>query len=220
MRLLLAEDDPLLGDGLQVALRRAGYTVDWLTDGAAALAALRADPFDIAVLDLGLPRLDGLRLITAARSAGITLPILVLTARDRLGDRVDALDAGADDFVGKPFQPEELLARLRALGRRGAGRSRNELSHGDIVLDPQRFEASIGGRRVDLPRREFLLLRALVESGGRLVSRERLQQQLYGWDEDVGSNALEVHVHHLRRKLGAERIRTVRGVGYALDAPA
>jgi len=219
MRLLLAEDDPLLGDGLQVALRRAGYTVDWLTDGADVLAALRADPFDVAVLDLGLPRLDGLQLITAARSAGIGVPILVLTARDRLSDRVDALDAGADDFVGKPFQPEELLARLRALLRRRAGRCSNALTHGDIVLDPQRFEAAVGERRLDLPRREFLLLRALVEAAGRLVSRERLQQQLYGWDEDVGSNAIEVHVHHLRRKLGAERIRTVRGVGYVLDAP-
>ena len=220
MRLLLVEDDPLLGEGLQVALRRAGYTVDWLQDGVAALAAVRDGGFDLLLLDLGLPRLDGQRLIRAAREAGADLPILVLTARDRLQDRVEALDAGADDFVGKPFEPEELLARIRALLRRREGRTRSELEYAGVVLDPKRFEASVDGRRLDLPRREFLLLRALVEGGGRLVSHERLRQCLYGWDDDVASNTIEVHVHHLRRKLGAERIRTVRGVGYLLAGPA
>ncbi len=220
MRLLLVEDDPLLGDGLRVALRRAGYTVDWLTDGLSALAAVRDGGFDILLLDLGLPRLDGQRLIRDARAAGADLPILVLTARDRVQDRIDALDAGADDFIGKPFDPNELLARIRALLRRRHGSTRTELAHAGVVLDPQRFEAQVDGRQVDLSRREFLLLRTLVESGGRIVSRERLQQSLYGWDDDVASNAVEVHVHHLRKKLGAERIRTVRGVGYLLSAPA
>lgn len=220
MRLLLIEDDPLLGEGLQQALRRAGYTVDWLQDGVAALEALRLGGIDVVVLDLGLPRLDGQALIGRARALGVAAPILVLTARDRIADRVAALDAGADDFLGKPFDPSELLARLRALLRRRGEAPRMQLAHGDIVLDENAFEAQFDGQRVALPRREFALLRALIEAGGRVVTRERLQQSLYGWDDDVGSNSLEVHIHHLRRKLGAERIRTVRGVGYALDGGA
>lgn len=220
MRLLLVEDDPLLGEGLQTALRRAGYTVDWLQDGVAALAAARDGGFDLMVLDLGLPRMDGLQVIAAARAAGAEVPILVLTARDRVEDRVAALDAGADDFLGKPFDPAELLARLRAQLRRRQGRSREQLQCGGLQLDPIRFEVVLDGQHIDLPRREFALLRTLVENAGRIVSREQLQQGLYGWDDDVSSNTLEVHVHHLRRKLGASRIRTVRGVGYLLTTDA
>lgn len=219
MRLILVEDDPLLGEGLQTALRRSGYTVDWLRDGASALAAARAGGFDLLLLDLGLPALDGLRVIRAARQAGSEVPILVLTARDRIEDRVDALDAGADDFLGKPFDPSELQARIRALLRRRGGLTPVLLRHAGVSLDPARFEAQVDGRPIELPRREFALLRTLVEHAGRVVSHDRLQQSLYGWDEDVSSNAVEVHIHHLRRKLGAEMIRTVRGVGYALATP-
>jgi DNA-binding response OmpR family regulator len=217
MRLLLVEDDELLGEGVQLALRRAGYAVDWLRDGATALQAMSDGGFDLAILDLGLPRLDGQAIINQLRARRVGSPILVLTARDRVSDRVAALDAGADDFLGKPFDPAELLARVRALLRRREGGSGLPSAVGDLVLYADSFEASIAGRRIELPRREFALLRVLADSAGRIVTRERLQQALYGWDDDVGSNALEVHVHHLRRKLGAERIRTVRGVGYALN---
>lgn len=217
MRLLLIEDDELLGEGVQLALRRAGYAVDWIKDGAAALQALSDGGFDLAILDLGLPRMDGQTVIAQLRARRVGVPILVLTARDRVSDRVAALDAGADDFLGKPFDPAELLARVRALLRRREGALAAPAVLGDLVLHPDSFEASIAGRRIELPRREFALLRVLADSAGRIVTRERLQQALYGWDDDVGSNALEVHVHHLRRKLGAERIRTVRGVGYALN---
>lgn len=217
MRLLLVEDDELLGEGVQLALRRAGYAVDWLRDGASALQALADDSFDLAILDLGLPRLDGQTLIGQLRARRIGLPILVLTARDQVSDRVAALDAGADDFLGKPFDPAELQARIRALLRRRDPARTQGASLGDLTLHAESFEVSLAGRRIELPRREFALLRALTESRGRIVTRERLQQAVYGWEEDVSSNSMEVHIHHLRRKLGAERIRTVRGVGYALN---
>jgi two-component system OmpR family response regulator/two-component system response regulator QseB len=220
MRILLVEDDPLLGEGIQTALRRAAVAVDWLTDGAAALAALRDGGFDGVVLDLGLPRMDGLSVIRAARAAGVATPILVLTARDRVADRVQALDLGADDFLGKPFDPDELLARLRALHRRASGQAQPQLGREPLLLDPANFGVRWHGRPVDLPRREFALLRALLEQEGRIVGREALQQRLYGWDDDVASNSLEVHVHHLRRKLDPALIRTVRGVGYSLVLPA
>lgn len=216
MRVLLVEDDPSLGAGLQTALRSAGYTVDLLTDGAAAVLAAKEGHAEAMVLDLGLPRLDGMQVIKTLRAQDADLPILVLTARDQISERVAALDAGADDFLGKPFDLSELQARLRALIRRRAGRHSETLSCGELSLDPVKFEARVGDKRLDLPRREFALLRLLVESAGRVVSKDSLQQQLYGWDDDVGSNALEVHVHHLRKKLPGDWIRTVRGVGYMI----
>jgi DNA-binding response OmpR family regulator len=222
MRILLVEDDLLLGEGIQTSLRRAGLTVDWLTDGSAALAAVRSGGIDVVVLDLGLPRMDGLQVIRSARAADLRTPILVLTARDRVADRVQALDLGADDFLGKPFDPDELLARIRALHRRatGQGQVQHLLGRAPLLLDPASFDVRWRGRPVDLPRREFALLRALLEAEGRIVSRDVLQQRLYGWDDDVASNSLEVHVHHLRRKLDPGLIRTVRGVGYSLVLPA
>lgn len=217
MRILLIEDDASLGEGLRTALRRAALTVDWLRDGASALAALRDGGIDLAVLDLGLPQLDGMEVIRQARRAGVTTPILVLSARERPADRALGLDAGADDYLGKPFDTAELLARVRALLRRTAGRAQPTLRMGALELDPSRLEVIWRGRPLDLPRREFALLRLLMEQRGRPISRESAQQRLYGWDEDVSSNALDVHVHALRKKLDPALIRTLRGVGYALD---
>ncbi|WP_394002100.1 response regulator transcription factor [Luteimonas sp. WGS1318] len=220
MRILLVEDDPSLGEGLRTALRRAAYAVDWLQDGASALAAIRAGGIDLVVLDLGLPRKDGLEVIREARRAGATVPILVLSARERAADRMLGLDLGADDYVGKPFDNGELLARVRALLRRSSGQASPTLAFAGLALDPASLTVTWQGRVVDLPRREVALLRLLMEHPGRIVSRETAQQRLYGWDEDVASNAVDVHVHHLRKRLHPALIRTVRGVGYALDDPA
>ena len=217
MRVLLVEDDDSLGEGIRTALRRAAYAVDWLRDGASALSAIRDGGIDLVVLDLGLPRLDGIEVIRAARRAGANVPILVLSARERPADRTLGLDVGADDYLGKPFDTHELLARVRALLRRSAGNAAPLLSCGALELDPATLAVRWQGRNVDLPRREFSLLRVLMENPGRTISRESAQQRVFGWDEDVASNALDVHVHHLRRKLPAALIRTVRGVGYALD---
>lgn len=220
MRILLVEDDPSLGEGLRTALRRAAYAVDWLQDGASALAAIRTGGIDLVVLDLGLPRKDGLEVIREARRAGATVPILVLSARERAADRMLGLDLGADDYVGKPFDNGELLARVRALLRRSSGQASPTLAFAGLALDPASLTVTWQGRVVDLPRREVALLRLLMEHPGRIVSRETAQQRLYGWDEDVASNAVDVHVHHLRKRLHPALIRTVRGVGYALDDPA
>ncbi len=219
MRVLLAEDDTLLGEGIQTALRRALMTVDWVQDGVAALAALRQEPFDAAVMDLGLPRLDGTAVIRDARRAGVRTPILALTARDQVSDRVQGLELGADDYMGKPFDTDELVARIRALHRRSSGQNSIRMEHGALVLDPAAHLATYEGRLLDLPRREFALLQLLLENAGRVVSREAAQQRLYGWNEDRDSNALDVHVHHLRRKTYPGLIRTVRGVGFLVEAP-
>lgn len=217
MRVLLVEDDALLGEGIRTAMKRAGMIVDWLNDGIAAREALRAGGFDVVVLDLGLPRLDGMAVIKEARAAGSSTPILVLTARDAVSERVGALDLGADDFLGKPFSSDELLARIRALHRRSVGRIDSTIRSGSLLLDAASMSVRYNGKKIDLPRREFLVLEVLLENVGRIVSRETLQQRLYGWDEDIESNALDVHVHHLRRKLSSELIRTVRGVGYMIQ---
>lgn len=217
MRILLAEDDPSLGEGLRTALRRAAYAVDWVLDGSSALTAIRDGGFDLVVLDLGLPRLDGIEVIRAVRRRGMTVPILVLSARERAADRTLGLDAGADDYLGKPFDPAELLARVRALLRRSTGHATTTLGVGQLELDPAAMSVRWQGRVVDLPRREFALLRLLLEAPGRILERDAMQQRLYGWDEDVASNAIDVHVHHLRRKLDPALIRTVRGVGFTLD---
>jgi DNA-binding response OmpR family regulator len=214
MRVLLVEDDPLLGDGVQVGLQQVGHTVDWVRDGVAAEQALATGDFDLVVLDLGLPRQDGLTVLRKLRRGGSGLPVLVLTARDTVADRVAGLDAGADDYLVKPFELEELAARLRAIARRGGGRSTPEIRYGDLVLDPAGRSVTLAGRPVDLTARELAILEALLTSAGRVLSRERLEAALYGWDEGVESNAIEVYVHHLRRKLGRDLIRTVRGLGY------
>ncbi|MBS4098687.1 MAG: response regulator [Sulfuricella sp.] len=217
MRLLLVEDDSLLGDGIRAGLRQSGYTVDWLKDGRAAQLALESEPYDLMVLDLGLPRVSGLDLLKWLRERGAELPVLILTARDTVQDRVNGLDCGADDYLVKPFDLDELAARLRALLRRRSGRAEPLLRHGELVLDPASHEVKMADRKVDLSSREYAILLVLLENRGRIQSREQLEHSLYGWDGEVESNAVEVHIHHLRRKLGSELIRTVRGVGYVIE---
>jgi two-component system OmpR family response regulator/two-component system response regulator QseB len=218
MRILLVEDDPLLGDGLQAGLRQLGFLVDWVRDGEAAERELRAEPYAAAVLDLGLPRKDGLEVLSAVRQAGTTLPVLVLTARDAVPDRIRGLDAGADDYVLKPVDLHELAARLRALVRRAHGQPQERLCAHDVTLDPAARSVDRLGVPVPLSAREFDLLHALMLNAGRVLSRDQLERHLYSWGQEVESNAIEVHVHHLRRKLGSSLIQTVRGVGYLLAA--
>jgi two-component system OmpR family response regulator/two-component system response regulator QseB len=216
MRILLAEDDSLLGDGLRAGLRQLGFQVDWVRDGEAAERELRAQPYTAAVLDLGLPRKDGLQVLTALRAAHIATPVLVLTARDTVPDRILGLDLGADDYVVKPVDLHELAARLRALVRRAHGQPQECLAAQDVVLDPASRTVRQAGISVPLSNREFDLLQAFMLGAGRVLSREQLEQQLYSWGQEVDSNAIEVHIHNLRRKLGNTLIHTVRGVGYML----
>ncbi|MEO8804748.1 MAG: winged helix-turn-helix domain-containing protein [Burkholderiaceae bacterium] len=217
MRILLAEDDELLGDGLRAGLRQLGFLVDWVRDGEAAERELRAQPYAAAVLDLGLPRKDGLAVLTAIRQAGVTVPVLVLTARDAVPDRIRGLDVGADDYVVKPVDLHELGARLRALVRRAHGQPRETLTAQGVVLDPAGRTVLRLGEPVSLSAREFDLLHTLMLNAGRVLSREQIEQQLYSWGQEVESNTVEVHVHHLRRKLGSTLVQTIRGVGYMLS---
>ena len=219
MRILLAEDDPYLGDGLTVGLRQDGYAVDWVKDGVAADLALACEDFDLLVLDLGLPRLSGMEVLARLRGRGKTLPVLILTARDATGDKIAGLDAGADDYVVKPIDLDELAARVRALSRRVVGRAQPVLSVGELSLDPATRQVMLDGKPVELPQREYSLLQTLMENCGRAMTRAQLEASLYGWRDEPDSNALEVHVHHLRKKLGAEKIRTLRGVGYMMVKP-
>jgi two-component system OmpR family response regulator/two-component system response regulator QseB len=214
MRLLLAEDDPQLGDGMTVGLRQAGYAVDWVKDGVAADLALKTEPFDLLVLDLGLPRLDGMEVLRRLRTRGQVLPVLVLTARDATGDKVTGLDAGADDYLVKPIDLDELAARIRALARRAAGHASPQLVLGALSIDPAARQVFLDGAPVELSAREYSLLLALAENAGRVMTRAQLEASLYGWRDEPDSNALEVHIHHLRKKLGNECIKTLRGVGY------
>jgi two-component system response regulator QseB len=214
MRILLVEDDALLGDGLRTGLRQHGFQVDWVRDGHAAQRELRSGVYAACVLDLGLPQLDGMSVLAQVRGAGISTPVLVLTARDRVEDRVRGLDGGADDYVVKPVDLTELAARLRALVRRAHGRPQEWLQSLDVSLDPASRSVHRAGEPVILSTREFDLLQALLLNAGRVLSRDQLEQHLYSWGHEVDSNAVEVHIHHLRRKLGPDLIVTVRGVGY------
>jgi two-component system, OmpR family, response regulator QseB len=217
MRLLLVEDDCALGEGIRVALKPEGYTVDWVQDGSSALHALSNESFDVAIMDLGLPKLDGIEVLRRLRAAANPVPVLVLTARDATGDRICGLDAGADDYLVKPFDVDELKARLRALLRRSVSRPQPALAYRGVCLDPVSQQVTCNGEPVTLQRKEFVLLHELLAQPGRVFTRDKLQQALYGWDEETESNALEVHIHHLRKKLFPELIRTVRGVGYLVD---
>ncbi len=214
MRLLLAEDDPMIGEAVRDGLHRQGFAVDWVQDGAAADLALLTGTYDLCLLDLGLPRKEGLQILKGLRRKGAALPVVIMTARDAITDRVEGLDAGADDYVVKPFELSELAARVRAVLRRKGGRAAPVITHLDVTLDPSTHEVRREGQPVPLSAREFAVLHALMEHPGRILSRAQLEERLYGWDEEVGSNVVEVHIHSLRRKLGADFIRNVRGVGY------
>jgi two-component system response regulator QseB len=217
MRLLLVEDDELLGDGLRIGLKQAGYTVEWLKDGAAADQALQQEHFDLVVLDLGLPRQSGMDVLKNLRKSGKTVPVLILTARDSVEDRVQGLDCGGDDYLVKPFDLDELCARLRALQRRHSGRAEPQIQHGELIVDPAAHKVSLAGNEINLSTSEFALLEYLLDNKGRVIPRGRLEEMLYGWEGEVESNALEVFIHHLRKKLGHNLIRTVRGVGYVIE---
>lgn len=217
MRLLLIEDDPLLGEGIQQGFNLQGETLDWLRSGQHALDALASSEFDLLILDLGLPDIDGLQVLSELRRRGNALPVLILTARDQVSDRVRGLDAGADDYLIKPFDLDELHARVRALLRRNSGISSPKLNHADLEVDPASREVYRNGEAVNLSRREYSLLVEFLYHPGQVLTRDQLSERLYGWNDDVESNAVEVHIHHLRKKLGSDLIKTVRGVGYRID---
>ena len=217
MRLLLVEDDEALGDAVKTGLTQFGYIVDWLKDGEAARAALRSESFELIILDLGLPKISGINLLQTLRHEGNITPVIILTARESVESRVKGLDSGADDYIIKPFDLNELSARIRALTRRSQGRADTALQYRNIVLDPAAHSVMVDDVLVNVPRREFALLQKLLENNGNVLSREQLMQSIYGWDEDVDSNALEVHIHNLRKKLNANFIRTIRGVGYMAE---
>jgi two-component system, OmpR family, response regulator QseB len=204
----------MIGEALRAGLKREGFTVDWVHAAGAAAQVLRSDPFELLLLDLGLPGSDGLQLLKELRARGETLPVLIITARDAVSDRVAGLDAGGDDYLIKPFDLDELAARIRALLRRKSGRSSSALEHLDVRLDPAAHRVTQAGVEVALSPREFALLQLLLERPGTILSRAQIEERLYGWGEEVESNAVEVHIHGLRRKLGAQLILTVRGVGY------
>lgn len=214
MRVLLVEDDPMIGEGVHQGLRQDGFAVDWVRDGQAAELAAANDVYDLVVLDLGLPRKDGFDVLAALRRKGHSVPVLILTARDSVADRIKGLDSGADDYVVKPFDLDELSARIRALLRRRAGRADSVIQHEELTVNVATHEATLRGKDVALSAREFAVLEALLERPGAILSRAQLEERLYGWGEEVESNAVEVYIHSLRRKLGAEFIRNVRGVGY------
>lgn len=218
MRLLLVEDDPLLGDGVSAGLTQAGYKVEWIRDGESAQRAVRGDRFDLIVLDLGLPKVDGLQILKQLRSAGDQTPILILTARDALESRIAGLDAGADDYLTKPFDLDELSARLRAIHRRHLGERAPQQQYRNVVLDPAAHTVTQDGKPIELTRHEFSILELLFGSIGRVISKAQLEESLYGWDDGAESNTIEVHIHHLRKKLGKSLIQTVRGVGYQLPS--
>ena len=219
MRFLLVEDDRMIGDTLRAALRMEGHAVDWVRDAAAAQGTLGSERFDLVLLDLGLPQGNGLDVLRELRGRGDATPVIVLTARDGPGDRVAGLDAGADDYLVKPFDLDELGARIRAVLRRQAGRAMPLLAHGAVTLDPATRQVTSGGQPVLLSAREYAVLELLMQRPGAVLSRAQIEDRLYGWGEEVESNVVEVHIHALRRKLGADFIRNVRGVGYRV-APA
>lgn len=219
MRVLLVEDDGMIGESLRMALRQSGFAVDWVRDGEAADATLASERFDVVLLDLGLPRRDGLDLLRAVRGRGDRTPVIVLSARDALASRVGGLDAGADDYLLKPFELDELLARMRAVRRRHDGRADSAVQVGDVVLDAATRQVSRAGVPVPLSGREWALLEALMARPGAILSRAQLEDRLYGWGEQIDSNAISVFIHQLRRKLGDDFIQTVRGVGYYVGTP-
>lgn len=219
MHILLVEDDPILGDGINAGLKQDGYKVDWVTDGQKAIASLQKASFDLLMLDLNLPGRSGMEVLHDLRVNNQELPVLILTARDTIEDRVKGLDSGADDYLVKPFDLDELLARVRALLRRTQGHTGRTLVHHNLILDTAAHRVTVDEKDVDLSPGEFQILQTLLESRGRVLSRQQLEESLYGWTKDIDSNTIEVHIHHLRKKLSNEIIRNIRGVGYIIDKP-
>lgn len=219
MRVLLVEDDEFLGDGIRTGLKHYGHTVDWVKDGRAAADVITSnhETFDVIVLDIGLPKISGLTVLSMIRNKNIATPVVMLTARDNVEDRVNGLDEGADDYITKPFDLDELCARMRALQRRSNSRAKPIITYNDITIDPASHIVTHQGNEVLVSRREFALLQKLLENSGRVISREQLNQTLYGWSENIDSNALEVHIHNLRKRFGTKLIRTIRGVGYMVE---
>ncbi|MCG2592326.1 response regulator transcription factor [Ramlibacter sp. XY19] len=216
MRILLVEDDEMIGRAVLDLLRGENYATDWVRDGSAADTALQAGQYDLVLLDLGLPRTDGLQVLRTLRARRSTVPVLVATARDAVGDRVAGLDAGADDYIVKPYDTDELLARVRALLRRSAGRAEPLISHKGVDLNPATKQANLNGQPLALSAREWALLEPMLQRPGVVFSRAQLEEKLYGWKDEVSSNAVEVYVHGLRKKLGSDFIKTVRGLGYVV----
>ncbi len=214
MRVLLVEDDGMIAQGLQTALRQAGFAVDWMRDGGSAAAALKTSAFDVVLLDLGLPLRDGIDVLRELRKRGDKTPVIILTARDEIQHRIAGLDAGADDYVVKPFDLDEVMARMRSVLRRASGRGDSSIQHGELRLDLAARSIERNGAPVSLSAHEYAVLEALLQRPGAVLSRAQLEDRLYGWDEQIGSNAVEVYIHGLRRKLGSDVIRTLRGVGY------
>ncbi|MEW5290346.1 quorum sensing response regulator transcription factor QseB [Erwinia papayae] len=219
MRILVIEDDRLIGDGIRAGLIKMGFSVDWFTEGKAGKQALGAAPYDAVVLDLSLPGMDGLEILRQWRQQGHDEPVLILTARDALEQRVSGLQQGADDYLCKPFALSEVAARLQALIRRRHGQLLPRLSHGNVVMETSSHTVTLEGQPLALKARELALLELFLLNAGRVLTRAQLEEKLYGWDDDVSSNAVEVHIHHLRKKLGSQFIRTVHGVGYTLGEP-
>ena len=217
MRVLVVEDDPMIGEAVVAGLAADGYAVDWVRDGRSAELSMSTHRYSLVLLDIGLPVQDGIDVLKTMRARKDDVPVLIITARDTVADRITGLDAGADDYLVKPFDLEELSARVRALLRRAAGRAEPLIERGALTLNPATHEVRLHGGPIDVSAREFALLLALAERAGSVVSRSQLEEKLYGWNEAVGSNAIEVHVHNLRRKLGESIIRNVRGLGYTLD---
>ncbi|MCI1016478.1 MULTISPECIES: response regulator [Herbaspirillum] len=218
MRVLLVEDDPMVGEAVRKGLRQDGFAIDWVQDGKSADVALRTEDYAMMLLDLGLPQKDGLAVLRTLRERGNGIPVLITTARDAVADRVAGLDAGADDYLIKPFDLEELSARMRALSRRQAGRAESLVQVREVVLNPATHEVTVGGKPVNLSAREFTLLQAFMDRPGVVLSRAQLEEKLYGWDDSIESNAVEVHIHALRKKVGSDFIKNVRGVGYLVPA--
>ncbi|MEB0010578.1 response regulator transcription factor [Glaciimonas sp. Gout2] len=214
MRLLLVEDDLMVGEAVRKGLRLDGFAVDWVQDGKAAEVAVAQEDYELLLLDLGLPKKNGLDVLKSLRARGSQIPVLILTARDAIADRVAGLDAGADDYLIKPFDLEELAARIRALLRRQSGRADPVIEVGQLTLNPATHEVRLEGCEINLSAREFALLRAFLDRPGAVLSRAQLEEKLYGWDDSIESNAVEVYIHALRKKLGSDFIKNVRGVGY------
>ncbi len=216
MRLLLVEDDSLLGEGLHTGLTRENYSVDWVKNGESAIAAIETTEYDTVILDIGLPKISGLEVLKIIRKLGIMIPVLILTAQDGLTDRVTGLDTGADDYLVKPFEFDELCARIRALTRRARGLPEQLIHYRNIVIDPAAHTVSLNDEPINLSRREFALLEELLSAKGRVLSRAHLEDKLYSWGDEIESNAIEVHIHHLRKRFGSDLIKTIRGVGYTI----